>query len=116
MEPTTVAKLRLSPRFGTGFFVEAADVPLMLAIEMLGVGVLPPDPPLLPARAGATVSVRPPTINANVSAIWLFMRRLLSAAARGEPPTGQERDRPRRPKALIPRTGELFASRTTPNR
>src|SRR5262245_38762024 len=93
MEPETVANVSLSPRFGVGFFVEAADAPLMVAIAMLGVGVLPPDPPLLPARAGATASVRPPTTNANVSAIWLFMRRLLSAAARDEPSTGQERDR-----------------------
>src|SRR3954452_20834271 len=71
-EPLTVANVRLSPSFGAGSCVDAADVPLTVAIAMLGV-VLLPDPPPLPARAGATASVRPPATNANVSAIWRFI-------------------------------------------
>src|SRR4051794_19580812 len=72
-EPLTVANVRLSPSFGAGSCVDAADVPLMVAIAMLDGGVLLPDPPPLPARAGATASVRPPATNANVSAIWRFI-------------------------------------------
>src|SRR3954462_11875951 len=94
MDPTTVANLRLSPSLGAGFCVDAADVPLMVAIAILGV-VLLPGPPPLPARAGATASVRPPATNANVSAIWRFIaaspcfRRLHASGASRSTPQGE---------------------------
>src|SRR3954454_21825585 len=100
IEPLTVENVRLSPSFGAGSWVDAADVPLMVAIAMLGGVVLLPDPPPLPARAGATSSVRPPATKANVSAIWRFIaaspffRRLhASGASRSTP---QDEDRPQR--------------------
>src|SRR5215475_4274226 len=77
MVPTTVANVTLSPSFGAGSCVEAADVLLTVAIAMLGGDVVLPLPPL-PARAGATASVRP-AASASMNGIWRFMRHLLSA-------------------------------------
>src|SRR5262245_29614573 len=46
--PATVANVRLSPSFGAGFCVGADDVPLMVAMAMLG----DVPPPGLAASAG----------------------------------------------------------------